>query len=210
MKVTYPKSYIVWDLETTGLEPTTEKILEIGALKVEQFKVVDSFNVLLNHDVQIPPDATAIHGITNKMIKDEGIDPAKGMIDFVKFLTNGAGQPMPNITHNGAVFDIHFLYRAFNTYVNTFSFSKIEEKMIDTAALYRAQFITESNRYWFEDMKTFQNRVLSIKSFGKYNLVSCCAELSVKLPEDSHRALVDCHMTHGVYKKLHDNFLCKK
>jgi len=61
-------NYIVFDLETTGLSGYAE-IIEIGALKIRESRVVESFNTLVKPVNGIPAEASAINGITNAMVR---------------------------------------------------------------------------------------------------------------------------------------------
>ncbi len=62
---------IGFDLETTGLEPSRETIIEIGAVPIIDGVVREdcAFHSLVDPDRPIPPDSTAIHGITNEMVR---------------------------------------------------------------------------------------------------------------------------------------------
>ena len=61
----FPNSYVVIDVETTGLDPTYDKIIEIGALKVENGTLVDTFSTLVNPGVPVDDFITQLTGITN-------------------------------------------------------------------------------------------------------------------------------------------------
>lgn len=63
------RSYVAFDLETTGLRPMCDKILEIGAVKVEDGEVTETFETLLDNGVLIPPQITKLTGITEEMVK---------------------------------------------------------------------------------------------------------------------------------------------
>ena len=64
------KDYIAFDLETTGLSLETDQIIEIGALKVKDGKVVERFMEFLKPDQPISSTITSITGITNEMVAD--------------------------------------------------------------------------------------------------------------------------------------------
>lgn len=64
------KSYIALDLETTGLSPVTNEIIEIGAWKVENGIVVSKFNTLVKPMGYVNSEITRITGITNEMLSD--------------------------------------------------------------------------------------------------------------------------------------------
>ena len=56
------KTCVVLDLETTGLRPKTDRILEIGALKIVDGCTADSYHVLVNPQMQIPLSDTGADG----------------------------------------------------------------------------------------------------------------------------------------------------
>lgn len=60
---------LVFDTETTGVEPGSRLVELAGILVDEEFKEVSRFQTLINPCMPIPPDAMAIHGITDKMVK---------------------------------------------------------------------------------------------------------------------------------------------
>ena len=64
------KDYVAFDLETTGLSLETDQIIEIGALKVKDGKVVDRFMEFIKPDKPISSTITSITGITNEMVAD--------------------------------------------------------------------------------------------------------------------------------------------
>ena len=64
------KSYVAFDLETTGLSPETDQIIEIGALKVKDGKVIARFMEFVKPDQPISSAITGITGITNEMVAD--------------------------------------------------------------------------------------------------------------------------------------------
>jgi ATP-dependent DNA helicase DinG len=61
-----PRTYIALDLETTGLDPTRDAIIEVGAVKFLDGAPVDSFSTLVNPGRPIPYDITLITGITDR------------------------------------------------------------------------------------------------------------------------------------------------
>lgn len=102
----YIDDYVVFDLETTGLSPLTDKIIELSGLKVKAGKVVETFSTLVNPGRPIPYGATAINGITDDMVKDSpSIQQVLGkFLDFVgDFVLVG---------HNIHTFDMKFIYIA--------------------------------------------------------------------------------------------------
>ena len=100
--------YIVLDIETTGLSFRTEKITEIGAVRVKDGEIVDTFECFVNPEVPIPQKIVEITGITDEMVKDaETIEQV--MPKFLEFIGE-----LKLVAHN-ADFDVGFLkYNAEN------------------------------------------------------------------------------------------------
>ncbi|MGL5718175.1 MAG: PolC-type DNA polymerase III, partial [Paraclostridium sp.] len=65
------QSFVVFDIETTGFSSTNDKITEIGAIKIENYKVVDRFSELINPQADISYKIQELTGITNDMVKDK-------------------------------------------------------------------------------------------------------------------------------------------
>ena len=98
-------NYILFDLETTGLDPETDAIIEISALKVKDGEIVEEYSTLVNPCIHIPFVASSVNGITDDMVKDAPkIEEA--LKDFFVFVGNNVlmGQ---NIKR----FDLRFIQR---------------------------------------------------------------------------------------------------
>ena len=193
----YPRTYTAWDLETTGLSPTENKILEIGVIKVVDAKEVVKKSWLLNHKIEIPEKITEITGITKEIVDKEGVDPVGALKEFLEIL----GTTPANITHNGYKFDIPFLVNAVPDRPKLKAF--LEAGCVDTAVMYKARKM-RMDRMWNENFIDFAKRIMDIKAYGvKFNLALCCTELRVDTTKiTAHRALGDVKMTNEVYKKL--------
>ncbi|ATG47914.1 DNA polymerase III subunit epsilon [Celeribacter ethanolicus] len=100
-------AYVVFDTETTGLLPSQgDEICQIAALRVVNGKVVEteSLDQLVNPGRAIPPSATAVHHITNEMVKDAP------KIDVVGRQLHSFARGAVLVAHN-APFDLEFLRR---------------------------------------------------------------------------------------------------
>jgi len=101
-----PKTYIILDIETTGLNPKADEIIEIGAIKIESGKKIDVLNTLIIPKNPIPPKITEITGITQAQIDTFGIPLSAALTKAVAFLDN-----LPIVCHN-VEFDRKFIVAA--------------------------------------------------------------------------------------------------
>lgn len=77
-------SYVALDLETTGLNPKTDKILEIGAVKVKAGRVVDRYQTFIDAGIRIPDYIKSLTGIQDHMIAG-GKKPQVAMNELIEF-----------------------------------------------------------------------------------------------------------------------------
>ncbi len=101
-----PDTYVVIDLETSGLYPDEDVIIELGALLVEEHSVKARYSTLIRPEKPIAPQIEALTGITNEMLEREGVEMHAAMEQFMAFLND-----LPIVAHN-ANFDYNFLCAA--------------------------------------------------------------------------------------------------
>lgn len=104
--VKYVPDYVVFDLETTGVNVIKDDIIEISAVKVLGGKVADTFSTLVNPGRPIPYYATQVNGITDEMVEDAP-DIREALADFLTF----AGDAVL-VGHNIQSFDLNFVSNA--------------------------------------------------------------------------------------------------
>ena len=63
---------VALDIETTGLDPLRDAIIEIGAVKYDNSQIVDRWHSLINPQRMIPAPITQLTGITNEMVREIG------------------------------------------------------------------------------------------------------------------------------------------
>ena len=116
-------TFVSIDVETTGLDPYQDEIVEIGAVKVRGGEVVDEFDTLVNIERTIPFGARRVHGIGNEMLVGKP-RIAQALGDFLEFTAGGA-----LVEHSHKAFDVIFLEQAHGAaltapYINTCSLSR--------------------------------------------------------------------------------------
>ncbi len=98
-------TFVVVDIETTGLSPNNDEIIEIGAVKVNNFKVVEKFDTFVKPLKPIPYNITKLTGISNDMVQD-----APSSDTAIKMFKEFAADDIL-VAHN-AGFDISFLRKS--------------------------------------------------------------------------------------------------
>ena len=80
-----PDKYVVVDIETTGLDPQSNEIIEISALKYEQNVLIDSYHTLVHPNESISAFITGLTGITNEMVSNARMvrDVFNDFADFI-------------------------------------------------------------------------------------------------------------------------------
>ena len=97
--------FIAFDLETTGIQPKTDAVIEIGAVRFRNAEPVGTFSTLINPGRRIPPEASAVNGITDEMVAGK-----PGIQTVLTELAEFCGD-LPLVAHN-APFDFKFLLKA--------------------------------------------------------------------------------------------------
>jgi DNA polymerase-3 subunit epsilon len=101
----FPKGLVAVDLETTGLSPLIDKIIEIAAVKISETGEVTTYHQLINPLIEIPEFTIQFHGLTNGDLKDSPTIK-KPLRDFWQFVGRH-----PMIAHN-STFDLGYLIKA--------------------------------------------------------------------------------------------------
>ncbi|NLA10976.1 MAG: type I-E CRISPR-associated endoribonuclease Cas2 [Firmicutes bacterium] len=120
-------TYVVIDIETSGLHPEKHEIIELGAIRVLEHNIVERFSLLVKPVVPITTEIQKITGITNEMLNKEGVPISMAIKQFVEFL-----QDLPVVSHN-IEFDLKFLQQA----CNSCGLPTIRNSKIDTLVLSR-------------------------------------------------------------------------
>ncbi len=187
----FPEEYVVIDLETTGLDPQFDSIIEFGAIRISGNQIVESFSELaqpggwycvdddvIDHYPEcvimdgerisfIDSFIADLTGITNAMLKD-----ARQENEVLKDFRDFVGDSIV-IGHN-VNFDVNFLYDSSEYY----GFSPFKNNFVDTMRLSRRLL----------DLP--HHRLVDLMQYYKVG------------DESAHRAYLDCTVTHICYEKL--------
>ena len=177
------KNILVLDLETTGLDPKTDKIIEIGAvLHTEKGKQVE-FSQLVNPGIPIPRFITELTGITREMVQSENALPIEEALqNFKDFLIKELGQfgaaskigSLPVAGHNVG-FDLSFL---------------------------NEEGVLKQN----PSLDTYEMASVVLPGEGRYNLRALGQVLGVP-KRATHRALDDTLVTLAILKIMYEKIL---
>lgn len=116
---------VVLDIETTGLNSKKDKIIEIGAVLLEDRKIIDTYQTLINPEVEIKKEIRDLTGISDDDVKNAPKieDEIHNFVEFIK--------TYPLVAHN-ATFDINFIEREVKMQGYT-----LDNNIIDTLQLSR-------------------------------------------------------------------------
>ena len=147
--------YVVFDIETTGLNKDFDKIIEIGALKYRNNILVSEFNYLVNPKIKIPEIITTITGIKDEdLINEDTIDNI--LPKFIDFI-----EDLPLIAHNSE-FDLGFI----DTNLKLLGMNKLNNKNIDTLLLAK-KYLPQMYNYKLETLKKyFKIKQISHRAIG--------------------------------------------
>jgi predicted DnaQ family exonuclease/DinG family helicase len=129
--------FVVFDVETTGLDPRFERMIEIGAVRWEEGRETESFSALIRSPSPLPPEIVKLTGITDEMLKSA--PPENSVLkEFRRFI--GAD---PLAGHNVS-FDLGFLSAAFQRQDPAFDPHQLP--ILDSALLARVLLPTLPSR----------------------------------------------------------------
>ena len=163
-------TFVAVDLEMTGLDPKKDRILEIGAFKVRDFKAEASFRTFVNPHREISPKITALTGIQNSMVKDaeEDIQAVRKLKDFIGIL--------PLVGHN-IIFDYSFLKQCAINHNMEF-----EKEGADTLKIARKCFPDLQSRR-LEDLCRYY-QICDVQHHRAYEDAQMTAELFLHMQKD--------------------------
>ena len=166
----FDDTYVVFDLETTGLSPVSDRIIEIGAVKIKERKIVDRFSAFVNPQIPIPFNIQQLTGINDSMV--ENADTIETILpQFLEFCKDAV-----LVAHN-AGFDVSFIKEKTRQILNR----EFNCTVADTVALSRA-LLPALAKFTLDNVA----KSLSVKLKNHHRAVDdaeCCADIFLVLIE---------------------------
>ena len=136
-----PDEYVVFDVETTGLDASNDEIIEIGAIRVGRGVESGRFHVLIRPSGRIPKKVVELTGITDDLLQAQGVDLELAMRDFISFVGDDVV-----VAHN-ASFDSDFV----QAMCEECDLDDFDNECIDTVALAKKK-LPEAPNYWLKTL----------------------------------------------------------
>lgn len=155
----YLGDYVVFDLETTGVRPGDDQIVEISAIRVREHQTVEEYSTLVNPQMHIPAAATAVNHITDQMVKDAPV-LAEALSGFLQFVGNDI-----LVGHNIHSFDLKFIYDGARRLFG----AEVENNYIDTLFMAR-QCLPQLSHHKLSDVATY----FHISTAGAHRALADC------------------------------------
>lgn len=150
------KTFVIFDLETTGLSPEDDEIIEIGAVKIVDGLLKETFACFVKPSFPIPAESTAVNNITNEMVKD-AYSINQVFPDFYKFCEDAI-----MVGHNAIDFDFKFI----DNIAKKMGY-KITDERMDTIQMSRAKL----SHLRFHNLKTICG-YLGVELIGAHRAVN--------------------------------------
>ncbi|MCY3035522.1 MULTISPECIES: type I-E CRISPR-associated endoribonuclease Cas2e [Aerococcus] len=128
-------SYIIIDIETTGLDPLKDSIIEIAALAIKNGEIVKEFDCLVNYEGILPLEITSLTGIADQLLKKEGQKLEDVLKDFKAFIGEA------DLVGYNISFDIKFI----NYHLKQLKLPKLNNKSIDLMSFVKKEKLFLSN-----------------------------------------------------------------
>ncbi len=161
------KDFVLFDLETTGVDPQRCELIEVAAIRYEDGRESAHYSSLLRPQGAIPAEATRVHGITDAMVAAAPA-PAQALPAFLAFLGE-----RDLVAHNGASFDFPLLRRVAREQ----GLAPPRNALFDSLALARRLFPGEKN-----DLGALMAR-FGVKAAARHRALEDCRALAAVFAE---------------------------
>lgn len=157
--------YVVIDVETTGLSPERDEIIEIGAIKVHEKHVESTFQALIKIERKIPKQISELTGLTDELLQVEGRSLKEVLLEFLSFV-----EGLPVVAHHGD-FDYDFLRENCKRY----ELPLFSNRCVDTLSIAK-RHVQEVPNYKLETLLDYFN--ISVKRLHR-SLDDCFATMQL-------------------------------
>lgn len=181
-------NFVVVDIETTGLSCSNSKIVEVGAIKFEDWTPVEKFHTLINPGKHIPNDATKVNNITDEMVANS---PA--FIEIIDSLDSFIGKS--NIVGHNLAFDLKFLYHF------GYDFTYCKRKYYDTLEIAQ-KTLKKPRMKWDKEWEEYTINDDYDYDVENYKLTTLCDYYEIIDDTFAHRALSDAFATGLLFMNL--------
>lgn len=204
---TMPSSYIVLDLETTGLNPQQCRAVQYGVCIVKDDLVVDSWAAIVKYpyNITISAEAMKVHKITPERMEAEGVPMGELMPALVTLFRTARRNGTMFMGHNFGAFDRWIIERDCAEFADSFKFG--DNEFIDSGGLIKASQLPDVEFRHDESLASFFERVREIRARGVLWRLSWCAEQYGLVKEGVdidalHDAGVDARTVHLLYQSF--------
>lgn len=181
-------SFVVIDTETTGLSPTRDNLVEVAAIRFENWVPIQKFHTLLNPGKHIPDEASAINNITDDMVAD-----APAFVQIIDSLDAFVGKS--NIVGHNLQFDLKFLYR------HGYNFTANKRRYYDTCEIAK-KTLRKPKQKWDKEYDEYVSNYDCDYDVEDYKLTTLCDYYKIRDNMFAHRALSDALATGELFKRL--------
>lgn len=181
-------NFVVIDTETTGLSSAKDGLVEVAAVRFEDWEPVEKWQTMINPGKPIPKEATDVNGITDDMVAD-----APTFEQVIDSLSEFVGSSAL-IGHN-LPFDLKFLYRG------GYDFASQKRKYYDTCELAK-KTLKQPKMKWDKEYEEYVINDNYPYDVENYKLVTLCDYYKLRDNIFAHRALSDAYSTGLLFERL--------
>lgn len=169
-----PPRYVVLDIETTGLDPTKDHIIKIGAVRVEDGTVTGEYSCLISQKEPIPVKITKLTGITDDMLAHSG-QPLAGALEGLRAFIEDNYIVSHNSAFESVFLDVACITsqipRFDNSYVDILALAKGRIKNVRN---YKLQTLADYLKIEYETMhRALPDCITTFYLFEKLNEIRC-------------------------------------
>ena len=167
--------FTVIDTETTGLDMENDKLINIAAVKVQNFKILDFYDAFINPGMPIPPESIKWHHITDEMVKDKPY-VEEVLPEFIRFVGDSI------IVGHHVGFDINMINKDLKLHYN----AELHNYWLDTMLIYCKAIIMKDTHVGLD----YLFDVYKVKCSGRHTALGdalATAEVFNKMISQAHK-----------------------